>query len=64
MIHETSASNLNIRREVNDRIKKLKDEGISEDNIKRALDNVQETTDDSIKKLNSISEAKEKEILD
>ena len=64
IIEEGRVSIRNIRREVNDRIKKLKDEGISEDNIKRALDNVQETTDDSIKKLNSISEAKEKEILD
>ena len=64
IIEEGRVSIRNIRREVNDRIKKLKDEGISEDNIKRALDNVQETTDDSIKKLNSISETKEKEILD
>ena len=64
IIEEGRVSIRNIRRDVNDRIKKLKDDGISEDNIKRALDNVQETTDDSIKKLNSISEAKEKEILD
>ena len=64
IIEEGRVSIRNIRRDVNDKIKKLKDDGISEDNIKRALDNVQETTDDSIKKLNSISEAKEKEILD
>ena len=64
IIEEGRVSIRNIRRDVNDKIKKLKDNGISEDNIKRALDNVQETTDDSIKKLNSISEAKEKEILD
>ena len=64
IIEEGRVSVRNIRREVNDRIKKLKDDGLSEDNIKRALDNVQETTDDSIKKLNTISELKEKEILD
>lgn len=64
IIEEGRVSVRNIRREVNDRIKKLKDEGLSEDNVKRALDNVQETTNNSIKKLNNISEAKEKEILD
>ena len=64
IIEEGRISIRNIRRDVNDRIKKLKDSGLSEDNIKRALDNVQETTDDFIKKLNSISETKEKEILD
>ena len=64
IIEEGRVSIRNIRRDVNERIKKLKDSGLSEDNIKRALDNVQESTDDSIKKLNSISETKEKEILD
>ena len=64
IIEEGRVSVRNIRREVNDRIKKLKDEGLSEDNVKRALDNVQETTNNSIKKLNNISESKEKEILD
>ena len=64
IIEEGRVSIRNIRRDVNERIKKLKDSGLSEDNIKRALDNVQESTDDSIKKLNGISETKEKEILD
>ena len=40
IIEEGRVSIRNIRRDVNDRIKKLKDDGISEDNIKRALDNV------------------------
>ena len=64
IIEEGRVSIRNIRREVNDKVKKLKDEGLSEDNIKRALDNIQETTDDSIKKLNNIADSKEKEILD
>ena len=64
IIEEGRVSIRNIRRDVNERVKKMKDEGLSEDNIKRALDNVQETTDNSIKKLNSIAESKEKEILD
>ena len=41
-----------------------KDQGLSEDNLKRALDNVQEDTNEYISKLNSIQEIKEKEILD
>ena len=64
IIEEGRVSIRNVRREVNERVKKLKDDGLSEDNIKRALDNIQETTDDSIKKLNNIDELKEKEILD
>ena len=63
IIEEGRVSIRNIRRDVNDRVKKMKDEGLSEDNVKRALDNIQETTDNSIKKLNSIAESKEKEIL-
>ena len=42
----------------------MKDDGVSEDNIKRALDNIQEFTDESIKKLDDMSSDKEKEILD
>ena len=64
IIEEGRVSIRNVRREVNERVKKLKDDGLSEDNIKRALDNIQETTDDSIKKLNNIADLKEKEILD
>ncbi len=41
----------------------MKDDGVSEDNIKRALDNIQEFTDESIKKLDDMSAEKEKEIL-
>ena len=64
IIEEGRVSIRNVRREVNERVKKLKDDGLSEDNIKRALDNIQETTNDSIKKLNNIADLKEKEILD
>ena len=63
IIEEGKVSIRNIRREVNEKIKKMKDDGISEDNIKRALDNVQEFTDESIKKLDDMSSEKEKEIL-
>ena len=53
----------NIRRDANDNLKKLeKDHGLSEDNLKRALDNIQETTDSFINDLNIIQDAKEKEL--
>jgi len=53
----------NIRRDVNDQLKNEKDNGLSEDNLKRSLDNVQELTDEYIKKIDSIIIEKEKDIL-
>ena len=54
----------NIRREANELLKKQeKEHDLSEDNLKRALDNIQETTDEYIGKINTIQEFKEKEIL-
>ena len=53
----------NIRRDANDQLKKEKDSGLSEDNLKRALDNIQELTDEYIKKIDAIILAKEKDIL-
>ena len=64
VIEEGRVSIRNIRRDSNEQLKNLKNEGLSEDNLKRALDNVQEDTDDFISKLNSMQEIKEKEILD
>tara|TARA_B100001142_G_scaffold321074_2_gene367186 strand:- start:2590 stop:3141 length:552 start_codon:yes stop_codon:yes gene_type:complete len=63
IIEEGKVSIRSIRRDMNDKIKKMKDDGISEDNAKRALDNVQEFTDESIKKLDTMAADKEKEIL-
>jgi len=55
----------NIRRDINNMLKEHeKTNDLSEDNLKRALDNVQDSTDQSIKELNKIQEKKEKEILD
>ena len=55
----------NIRRDANDHLKQSeKDHDLSEDNLKRATDNIQEMTDEHIKNLNTIQEAKEKEILE
>jgi len=55
----------NIRREANDELEMLEDEGeISEDNLHRGLDNVQELTDEYIGKIDSIMENKEEEIME
>ena len=54
----------NIRRDANDQLKKLeKSHDLSEDNLKRALDNIQEITDTYIATLNQIQDSKENEIL-
>ena len=53
----------NIRRDANEQLKKEKDAGLSEDNLKRALDNIQELTDEYIKKIDEVISAKEKGIL-
>jgi ribosome recycling factor len=64
IVEEGRVSIRNIRRDANDHLKKLeKDHELSEDNLKRALDNIQETTDSFINDLNTIQDAKEKELL-
>ncbi len=55
----------NLRRDANEHAKKLmKDHEISEDDEKRALDEIQKITDDIISKMNHLQETKEKEILE
>ena len=64
-IEEGRISVRNIRRDGNDQIKKLQnDEGISEDNVKIELGNIQDLTNDFIEKLNTLQSIKEKEIMD
>jgi ribosome recycling factor len=54
----------NVRRDANDHLKKsLKDKLISEDEERRALDEVQKHTDTYIQKVNDVAKAKEEEIL-
>src|SRR5437870_1478081 len=61
--HRTAVRN--IRRDGNDAIKKaLKDKKITEDEEKRALDEIQRLTDDEIKKMEDMGRAKEKEVLE
>lgn len=55
----------NIRRDCNEAVKKLlKDKAISEDDDRRAHDEVQKMTDNYIAKVDVVSKAKEKEILE
>jgi ribosome recycling factor len=65
IIEEGRVAVRNIRRDANDLLKKSeKDNDLSEDNLRRATDNIQEMTDEHIKNLNQIEEAKEKDILE
>ncbi|MCA9672565.1 MAG: ribosome recycling factor [Myxococcales bacterium] len=55
----------NHRRDANEMLKSLeKDKEISEDEMRRALTKVQEATDEYVKKIEGLIEAKEKEILE
>ncbi len=64
MIEDGRVAIRNARREANDSLKRLnKEHELSDDHLKRAMDDVQEMTDKNIKQLNLILENKEKEIL-
>lgn len=55
----------NIRRDVNDEIKKLeKEKHLSEDDTKKSLDEIQKSTDSYVKKIDEILMHKEKEIME
>ena len=54
----------NVRRDANDQLKKLeKDKAISEDELKKATDDVQKLTDKFVAKVDEKCQAKEKEIM-
>jgi ribosome recycling factor len=53
----------NIRKEVNENVKKLQKKGVPEDDIKKAEIKVQEFTDSFVKKVDEVLVAKEKEIM-
>ncbi len=56
----------NVRRDANDQIKKSEKEesGISEDEMHRALENIQEFTDKEIARIDDLLKRKEEQILD
>ncbi|MDH4199965.1 MAG: ribosome recycling factor [Spirochaetia bacterium] len=53
----------NIRRDANDSIKRLKDDGLSEDQIHSCQADIQKITDKNISNIDELFHAKEKEIL-
>jgi ribosome recycling factor len=60
---QTKVAIRNIRRTANDEAKKLKDDGVEEDSIKKLEGDIQKATDEAISKIDKIMEAKEKEIM-
>ncbi len=55
----------NIRRDANDELKKKEKSGdLSEDVVKKGMDDIQEMTDKHIESINEMLEAKEKEIME
>ncbi len=60
---QTKVAIRNIRRSANDDAKKLKDDGVEEDAIKKLEADIQKATDEAISKVDKIMEAKEKEIM-
>lgn len=53
----------NIRKDTNEKIRKLKSEGVSEDEMKTGEGEVQKLTDSYIIKVDQLSDAKEKDIM-
>lgn len=64
MLENAKVAIRNIRRDANDKVKKLeKEKAVSEDESKRAQDQIQKITDEMIKKGDDVFSAKETEIL-
>jgi len=65
MCEEQKVSIRNIRRDANETLKKLKKDGdIAEDEAFKGQDEIQNITDDYIKKIDAVCKKKEKEILE
>ena len=67
-VHKLSEDGRNsvrqVRRDANDRLKKmLKDHGLSEDDEKKGLDEVQKITDNHIKQIDDLQKKKDSELL-
>lgn len=62
---DTKVAIRNVRREANDQLKKLeKEKAISEDELKKAMDEVQKLTDKFVGKTDAKCQAKDKEIME
>jgi ribosome recycling factor len=60
---DTKVSIRNIRRSANDEAKTLKKDGIPEDEVKRLEDEIQKLTDAFIKRVDELSDVKEKDMM-
>jgi ribosome recycling factor len=61
---ETGKVNIrNVRRNVMDKVKKLKDKGVPEDEVKQLEKDIQDVTDKYIAEADKIFDAKQKEIM-
>ena len=55
----------NLRRDINDKVKKMEKDGeLTEDELKKGLDQIQKMTDDGVKKIDEMVTKKEKEVLE
>ena len=64
LLEEHRTAVRNVRRDGNEALKKLsKDKKISEDEEKRALEEVQKMTDDEIRRMEELSQRKEAEVM-
>ena len=65
MGEDTKVAVRNLRRDANDKVKKLEKAGdYTEDDVKSTLDEIQKLTDKSIKEIDEIVAAKDKEIME
>lgn len=65
MGEETKVAVRNLRRDANDKVKKMEKAGdYTEDDMKLTLDEIQKLTDKSVKEVDEIVAAKEKEIME
>ena len=65
MGEETKVAVRNLRRDANDKVKKLEKAGdYTEDDVKETLDEIQKLVDKSVKEIDEIVAAKEKEIME
>ena len=64
MAEESKVAIRSIRRDVNDKLKAMKKNSeITEDDVKKGETDIQKLTDKFVKKIDEVSEAKEKEIM-
>ena len=65
IVEEGRISVRNVRRDGNDQLKKINNNNeLSDDNLKRALEDIQEMTNKHIEELNELQKNKEKEIME